>query len=306
MHLPHSDDAPDAGQLSDEAPPLRLDDAARWVRKRLAAAGLSDAGREARRLTSEILNLAPGALIVSPDRPLAAADASALARATARRAAREPLSRIVGTRAFYGRDFQVSSAVLDPRPDSETIIDAALSWRNGRTVMAPRIADLGTGSGCLLLTLLAEWPDATGTGLDISSDALAVATANARGLGVAHRARFVEQDASALSLAGFDVVVSNPPYIRSGDIPGLDPEVRDHDPHLALDGGPDGLAFYRRVAAQLETLEDRALMIVEVGAAMAGPVSELFGAAIGPAGRHALETIRDLNDVERCVALRPL
>ncbi len=167
---------------------------------------------------------------------------------------RASLSRAsLAQREFYGRRFALSSATLDPRPDSETLIEAALgiAAREGWRERSIRILDVGTGTGCLLLTLLAELPLATGVGTDISGEALQTAARNATSLGVAERVHFAQADALGGIDGPFDLVVSNPPYIASGDIAGLSTEVRKYDPRVALDGGADGLDIYRRIIADL-------------------------------------------------------
>jgi release factor glutamine methyltransferase len=199
-----------------------------------------------------------------------------------RRTRREPVSRITGAREFYGRSFLVDAGVLDPRPDTETLIAAALDvvekkgWR-GRPL---RVLDLGTGTGCVLLTLLAELPKATGLGTDLSLGALRVAKANATRLGVGRRASFVASDWLDGVSGPFDLIVSNPPYIASTEIVRLAPEVALHDPHLALDGGPDGLDAYRRIAAgAAKFLVPQGQILVEIGASQAGAVADLLGDA---------------------------
>jgi release factor glutamine methyltransferase len=222
---------------------------------------------------------------------------------TARRVKREPMAYILGEREFWGLPFKVSPAVLVPRPDSETLIEAVLALMPDRR-RAWRILDLGVGSGCLLLTLLREYSEATGVGLDASPDALAVAQENAAALGVADRASLVAGDwrlpgwLSAVS-GPFDLVVSNPPYIESGAIDGLMPEVARFEPRLALDGGADGLDAYRTIgAAGLQLVTPGGYLVVEVGAGQASEISTIFaGAGLRPAGRW-----RDLGGIERVVA----
>ena len=219
------------------------------VARALAAAGLSDALTEARWLMRQALALDTAALLSRGDQPLSDAEIAAVTAFLERRVRHEPLSRIAGQREFYGRLFEVTPATLDPRADTETLIDAALELLGAEGRARPlRVLDLGTGTGCILLTLLAELPQAHGVATDISAEALSVARRNAQRLGLDQRAEFVLKDLAAGIDGAFDVVVSNPPYIATAEIAELARDVRDYDPHLALDGGPDGLAFYRRIA----------------------------------------------------------
>jgi len=208
--------------------------------------------------------------------PEAAVRLEALVR---RRASREPISRITGTREFYGRSFLVDGSALDPRPDTETLIEVALALieKTGRREEPLRLLDLGTGTGCILLTLLAELPKARGLGTDLSPAALRLAEANARRLGVAGRASFLASDWLDAIHGEFDLIVSNPPYIASGEIKRLAPEVARHDPYLALDGGPDGLKAYRRIAAGAARLvAPKGAILVEIGASQAPAVAGLL------------------------------
>jgi release factor glutamine methyltransferase len=195
-----------------------------------------------------------------------------------RRVAREPVARILGLREFYGRDFLIDRHALDPRPDTETLIEAAL----GRVARDQplRLLDVGTGNGCILITLLAELPLAIGIGTDISGSALALAARNAQRLGVADRAALVAGDWLEPLNDSFDLIVSNPPYVTTGEIARLAPEVRLHDPLLALDGGADGLAAYRWMAgAAAKALRPGGTLIVEIGADQADAVLSLFRAS---------------------------
>jgi release factor glutamine methyltransferase len=208
--------------------------------------------------------------------PEAAVRLEALVR---RRASREPISRITGTREFYGRSFLVDGSALDPRPDTETLIEVALALieKTGRREEPLRLLDLGTGTGCILLTLLAELPKAHGLGTDLSPAALRLAEANARRLGVAGRASFLASDWLDAIHGEFDLIVSNPPYIASGEIKRLAPEVAHHDPYLALDGGADGLEAYRRIAAgAARLLAPKGAILVEIGASQAPAVAGLL------------------------------
>ncbi|TCP63248.1 [protein release factor]-glutamine N5-methyltransferase [Rhodovulum bhavnagarense] len=239
---------------------------------RLRAAGVPDAPRDARRLLAHALAIDPGRLtLVLPD-PLEEGAANRFAAATLRRAAREPVSHIIGSRAFYGRDFGVTRDVLDPRPETETLIAAALS--------APfeTVLDLGTGSGCILLTLLAERPGATGLGVDISEAALAVARDNAARLEVG-RADFHRADWFAGITGRFDLIVSNPPYIARDEMQGLAPDLL-HEPRGALTDEADGLNAYRAIAGGVgHHLAPAGRLLVEIGAGQAAGVGAIFVAA---------------------------
>ena len=214
-----------------------------------------------------------------------------------RRAAREPVSRILGHREFWGLDFAIDGPVLDPRPDTETLVRAALDWLDGRS--PGLIADLGTGSGCILLALLHERPGDRGLGIDISDEALAVARANAASLGLSGRAEFRRGDwMTGLPDHGADLIVTNPPYIPQGDIASLEPEVTLHDPMGALDGGADGMDAYRRIAADLKrVLAPGGAAFLEIGAGQEDEVSALLLAG----GACAVTQFFDLSGRVRCL-----
>ena len=190
------------------------------------------------------------------------------------------MAQILGEREFWGRAFRVTPDVLDPRPETETLVEAALGGPP-----AGRLLDLGTGSGCLLVTLLAEWPEATGVGVDVSPAALAVARENAERHGVEERATFHRGDWCAGLEGRFDLIVSNPPYIADDELAQLAPEVREHEPRLALAGGPDGLDAYRRLAPELpRLLSPGGRVLLEVGAGQAAAVVTILdeaGLAVG-------------------------
>ena len=189
------------------------------------------------------------------------------------------MSRITGTREFYGRSFTVAASALDPRPDTETLIEAALDLvkADGGRDRPLNLLDLGTGTGCILLTLLAELPSARGFGTDIAVDALSLAEANAHRLGVADRATFIASDWCRALAGEFDMIVSNPPYIASAEIADLPRDVAAYDPHLALDGGHDGLDAYRRIAAAAAgKLRPGGKILLEIGSSQAAPVAALL------------------------------
>jgi release factor glutamine methyltransferase len=233
---------------------------------------------DARVLMSHALGLDHAALVSNGERALTGDEVTTIAAQAARRLAREPVARIVGRKEFWGLEFCLVPSTLVPRPETETVVEAALDTISDRS-RALRIADFGTGSGALLLALLSELPNATGVGTDLSASALAAARNNAIHLGVASRAYFVACNYGTALGGPFDLVVSNPPYIASGDIAGLAPEVRDHDPRLALDGGASGLDGYRAVVADARRiLAPDAILIVELGAGQASAVAALMRA----------------------------
>lgn len=234
---------------------------------------------DARVLIGHALGLDHAALASDAGRALSAREAESISALVARRLAREPVARILGSKEFWGLEFRLTPATLVPRPETETVVETALAAidAGGPRTRALRIADLGTGSGALLLALLSELPGAFGIGTDISLAALETARENAVRLGLAPRARFVACDFAAALSGPFDLVVSNPPYIASADIGGLAPEVREHDPLLALDGGADGLAAYRAIAADAaRILAADGTLVVELGAGQATPVAALL------------------------------
>lgn len=210
-----------------------------------------------------------------------------------RRAAGEPASKILGHRDFWKHRFEVSADVLDPRPDTETLVAAALEGPAPK-----RILDLGTGSGCILLSLLDEWPGATGLGCDLSGKALEVAARNAENLGVADRAELIVSDWFSAVEGRFDLIVSNPPYIAEAEMNDLSPEVLNHDPHMALSPGGDGLAAYRILAAgALDHLTQDGRILVEIGWKQGAEVAAIFRAA----GLRNVTVRPDLNGRDRVV-----
>jgi release factor glutamine methyltransferase len=292
---------PDAASDGSRSVQSALTEAARSLKH----AGVEDASNDARRLLAAALRLAAAQLLAQPQRQLTPEQADAFARYVTRRAAREPVSRILGEREFYGRTFKLSPATLDPRPDSETLIDVTLSFvdKAGLRSAPLRILDVGTGSGCLLATLLCELPNAMGLGTDLSQDALRTASDNAQRLGVGARAAWRIADALENVDGAFDILVCNPPYIRSAVIAELEPEVRDFDPLAALDGGSDGLAVYRRLAPRITTVVPSGWAVLEVGYDQAEAVAELLASATGGRNLQRLSLHTDVAGKRRCVAL---
>lgn len=271
---------------------MTLAEALRAATRRLAEGGIEGAGRDARRLLAHAARLAPDRLSLHLSEPLRAGAGERLEAALAARLARRPVAQIVGARAFWGREFAVTPDTLDPRPETETLVAAALE--------APfaRLLDLGTGTGCLAVTLLAERGTAAGTATDISPRALAVARVNAERHGVAGRLDLVEADWGAGLVGPFDLVVSNPPYIAAEEMADLAPEVRCHEPWAALTDGADGLTAYRRIAAAAPALlAPGGRLIVEIGPGQAASVEELFAAA----GLAVTGTRADMDGRERAV-----
>ena len=270
-----------------------LAQALRAATERLAAAGVDSPARDARVLAAHVLGLAADALIFEGGRELDAPEVSALEEAVAARARRQPVSQITGRRLFWGRSFRVTPDVLDPRPETEILVGQALSGP------LARVLDLGTGTGCILLTLLAERPEATGLGLDLSPAALDVARGNAAILGLEGRARFAASDWYQAVDGPYDLIVSNPPYIAADEMAQLSPEVRDWEPDLALTPGGDGLDAYRAIAAGAPAhLSPGGRLMVEIGPTQAQAVAALFSAA----GLTDIVVTQDLDGRDRVVS----
>lgn len=272
--------------------------------KALRAAGIETPAGEARLLLGVAAQLPPAIMIGFPERSVPAEAAATYRALIARRADREPVSHLLGRREFWSRPFIVSKDVLDPRPDSEALIEGVLGEIGDR--QAPlRILDLGIGSGCLLLTLLCELPRARGWGVDLSPAALAIAERNAAQLHLLDRLvlRQGSWDAALLpeDRQPFDLIVSNPPYIPTADMLALAPEVVRHEPHLALDGGPDGLDAYRQLARILPLhLAPGGLVALEIGLGQGESVRALMVAG----GLQAAGSAFDLGNRERCLLFR--
>jgi release factor glutamine methyltransferase len=267
---------------------------------RLAKVGIDGAARDVRLLLQAAAGIPISTQIAFPERTIAADATARFDDLMERRARREPMAHILGQREFWSLPFRVTADTLDPRPDSETLVQAVLDQVPDRSA-ALRLVDFGTGTGCLLLSLLHELPNANGVGVDVSDAALAVATENAGALGLSARASFHLGNWDDGLEAGFDIVVSNPPYIPSGDIAALQPEVASFEPRLALDGGSDGLEAYRRLGpATVRLLAPSGLAAFEIGLGQAGSVRGIMAAA----GLRHIATAPDLAAVERCVLFR--
>ncbi len=266
----------------------------------MKSAGLDTPVLDARLIVQHALGIDWNSLFMAADQPLTGGERMQLESGLIRRAAHEPVSRIVGHRHFWTLNLSVTPDTLDPRPDTETLIEAAVAAIPDRKTPLT-ILDLGTGTGALLIALLSEYPEATGIGVDLSPGALAVAKANAESHGVEKRAAF-RQGRWTNGIAGpFDLIVSNPPYIEQGDLPGLPPEVREHDPMLALDGGSDGLDAYRAIVPALaELMTGSSLAILEIGA---GQGDDVVAIAL-QSGLTSTERRRDLGGIERALSFK--
>jgi release factor glutamine methyltransferase len=278
----------------------------RALTSRFRANAIDSAELDARLLAGAVLGLDLTGLITAANRPLTADESARLDQFAQRRLAGEPVARILGTKEFWGLSLQLSAATLVPRPDTETVVELALEMlRADGTANRPlRVADLGTGSGAILLALLSELPQAHGFGTDISAAALLTATANAARAGLADRATFIACDYATGLTGPFDLIVSNPPYIRSADIAGLATAVRDHDPPAALDGGTDGLDAYRALIPQATcVLAPGAVLVVEAGQGQSGDIEALMTAA-GLTRERAPKA--DLAEIPRAVGGRKL
>ena len=266
----------------------------------LAAAGFEEPRRHARRLLAVALGLSAAEVFAHPETALGTAEEARVAGMLRRMIAHEPLSRIVGKREFWGLEFRLSADTLDPRPESESVIEAVLS-RLPDHARCHRFLDLGTGTGCLLLALLGEFPQAVGVGIDIAPGAAATARDNARRLGLGERAHFAVGDWARAIVGRFDAVVANPPYIPTPALPELMPEVRDYDPKRAVDGGADGLMAYRAIAADLpRLLLPGGFFAAEIGSGQAKAVV----AILAQNGLAIDGFAADLGGAIRCVVAR--
>lgn len=263
--------------------------------RRLAEAGIESDRLDARLLLASVLGIEASA---NPDRSLSPRDLAVFDRLVDRRSAREPVSRVLGMREFWSLDFRLTDDTLDPRPDSETLVEAALAQFPPRPPR--RVLDFGTGTGCLLLAVLSERPEWSGVGIDIAAGAVTAARVNADVLGLSSRARFETGDWDAGLTETFDLILSNPPYIPTADIDDLDPEVRRFDPRRALDGGSDGLAAYRALApAILRRLAPDGRALLELGQGQGDSVA----AIMAEARLVELERRKDLAGIERCLVI---
>ena len=284
------------------APGVTVAVARRLIADALRAGGIDTPELDARILVGHVLQLDHAGLAANANRTLDGEQVRGLQELLTRRLAGEPVARLTGFKEFWGLPLQITTATLVPRPETETIVEAALEAidAGGSRQRALRIADLGTGSGALMLALLSELPNATGVATDINPAALTAARDNARRLKLDARAYFVAGDFGSALKGGCDLVVVNPPYIATADIAGLPAEVR-HDPHVALDGGADGLACYRAIAADTRRLlAPTGHMVVELGIGLENAVAALFRAG----GLETLPARPDLSGTARALAAR--
>jgi release factor glutamine methyltransferase len=278
--------------------------ALRQATQRLADANCDSPALDARLLLAEATGMSPEALLASARQPLGDVELVRFYALLDRRAAGEPVARILGRREFWSLDLLVSADTLVPRPETETVVEAALRRLRQAPAGPLRILDLGTGSGAILLALLSELPNALGVALDRSAGALATARENARRLGLAQRTLFLCGDFADAISGQFDAVVSNPPYIAGAEIAGLPVEVREHDPTLALDGGTEGLDAYRRIVAALPLLlRPAGFAVLELGAGQEEPVAALAEAA---GLRPVRPAARDLAGIGRALVIEPV
>lgn len=265
---------------------------------RLRRAAVPEPRLDASLLLSAVMGEGRASLWARGEQALTAAQIRDFQRYVDERARRRPVAQIVGRREFWSLEFRVTADVLDPRPDSETLVEAALAAQADR-LQPLRLLDLGTGSGCLLLALLSELPGASGLGVDRSPAALAVATANAQGLGLAGRCRFLAGDWASAIAGRFDVVLSNPPYLAKDELSEVAPEVGEYEPRSALDGGDDGFAAYRTIVPELPSLlTPGGRVYLECGPGQAGPLSDMMAAV----GLREIVRRHDLAGHARCVA----
>jgi len=271
------------------------------VADRLEAAGVAHPQDEARALLRDATGLTRLDLALAPRAPLTAEEARALSGYAARRAAHEPVSRILGERGFWTLDLAVAPGVLDPRPDTETLVETALSLVAEKRDAPLSILDLGSGSGAIACALLSELPAAWALAVDLSGEACAATAANLARCGLSDRASIVRGRWAEALYGRFDLIVSNPPYVRTEDLAGLEPEVRLHDPALALDGGADGLDCYRDIIADApRLLAEDAFILFEVGFDQAASVAAL----LADHGLEVARVARDAGGHERIVAAR--
>lgn len=265
----------------------------------LAAVGIESPGLDADILLREALHVSREDLIKDPYRVVEGAPYIRYHGLLSRRMAHEPIAYILGKKEFYGREFTVNRSTLIPRPDSEILIEAVLKY--GKSLSDnPRILDCGTGSGCLILTLLAEIEAATGVGIDRSREAIEVAKANADKLGLAKRVNFRINSWQEEQREMFDLVVANPPYIRQDDIANLHPDVTLFEPHSALDGGTDGLACYRQLArCKAQWLKPGGMIFLECGFNQHDNVVEIFRQQ----GLKLVGIEKDLAGIHRCIIM---
>lgn len=277
-----------------------LSDIVSRVAKRLWQVGIENEDYEARVLVAHALGLPSATLYVDAPEHLSFRQGMDIEYYVERRCKREPLSKIVGEKEFWSLPFKVSKATLDPRPDSETLIEAVLDYFPDHTANLSFL-DIGTGSGCLLLAALQEYAHSTGVGVDVSSEALKIAQYNADALGMTARTTFLEGSWTDAVQGMFDIILSNPPYIATAEIATLAPEVKEFDPLLALDGGEDGLEAYRQLMPLLAAvLQPQGYVFLEIGYTQQAAVE----AFVAEAGLQVVACRQDLAGHPRCVVAK--
>ena len=300
--------------LSDLRRDLTVQDCLVALRQKFAGNNIETADLDARLLVQATTGIDHAGLILNADHLLSRREIDTIEAMSQRRLNHEPVSRILGVREFYGRDFHITGDVLDPRPDTETLVDLTLSIMSDSiasdfvtsdpVMNGPDILDIGTGTGAIIISLLCELPHAKGVATDISPAALKIARQNSHQHGVADRLTLQETAWCAGIEQKFDIIVSNPPYIARSDIDHLALDVKDHDPHLALDGGPDGLDAYRALARQCPArLKPGGVILLEVGFDQAEKVADLFKTAGFIAHDNIKMISPDLANQDRVVTL---
>lgn len=287
----------------EQAEPATLGEAWLVVRSALRSADLETADLDARMLVSRLAGVEPHQLVTAGETPLTQPVRDRLNKALQDRLGGKPVHRILGAREFYGLMLGLSPATLEPRPDTETLIEAVLPLIRETVAAKGRcsIADLGIGTGAIGLALVAECPNASCLGIDISEEAVETALKNAQALGLGERYKAIQRDWLSGIERRFDLIVSNPPYIPTKDLASLSREVIDHDPMLALDGGADGLDAYRIIAAQAEArLEEEGRLALEIGIGQSQSVTALFAAR----GFDRLDVFADLGGVDRVLLFK--
>ncbi|MCU0802557.1 MAG: peptide chain release factor N(5)-glutamine methyltransferase [Rhodobacteraceae bacterium] len=274
---------------------MMLRDALKAATAMLAKAGIEDPAGDSRKLAAHALGVPAHRIALMLDDPISPEADARLNASIADRAHHRPVSKITGRRAFWKHDFHLTDATLDPRPDTEVLVAEALR------LPFVKMLDLGTGTGCILLSCLADMPMAHGTGTDISADALAVAATNAQALHLTHRVTLLQSDWFSAVDGRYDLIVSNPPYIAADEMPGLSPDVRNWDPPLALTPGGDGLDAYRRIAAGAGArLLSGGRLLLEIGPTQAPSVCAL----LEQAGLQLLVVLPDLDGRSRVISAR--
>jgi release factor glutamine methyltransferase len=268
-------------------------------KQNLKEAGVTSPFLDAEILLAAVLEKTREFVIGYPEYQLSVEEIAKFNAFIKRRASFEPVAKIIGAKEFWGREFFVSGATLDPRPDSESLIEEVFRLLPDKNTEL-KILDLGTGTGCLLLTLLAEYPNAQGTGVDISEDALNIAKNNAIKLGLANKSEFILNDWAARLGGKFDIIISNPPYIKNSDIEDLAPEVSTYEPRLALAGGDDGLDCYRKLAFQTkDILNENGYIIFEFGKGQENDLRKI----LEQAGMRFVSLKNDLTGTPRCIVV---